>query len=127
VTLEKVVSSPKGLEVTVRPDKDATYTIEFVGTRQGVNLEGRPVMDKDGKPIRTTQVYSKEIGEVLKTVADNKASYEFEGNELYIRARITSSRMHPNPSEPGEFERAWTQPALGPKAMSQDASAKETR
>lgn len=127
VTLEKVVSSPKDLEITVRPDNDATYTIDFIGTRQGVNLEGRPVMDKDGKPIRTTQVYSKEIGEVLKTVSGSKASYEFEGNELYIRARVTSSRKHPNPSEPGEFERAWTQPALGPKAMSQDTPAKETR
>jgi hypothetical protein len=127
VSLEKVVSSSKGLEVTVLPEKDVTYTIEFLGTRQGANLEGRPVLDKDGKPIRTTQVYSEEIGKVLKTISGNKASYEFQGDELYIRARVISSRKHPNPSEPGEMERAWTQPALGPKAMPQDTPAREAR
>lgn len=127
VSLEKVVSSPKGLEVTVRPESGVTYTIEFVGTKRSANLEGRPVMDKDGKPIRTTQIYSKEIGETLKTVADNKANYEFQGDELYIRARVISSRKHPNPSEPGEMERAWTQPALGPKATPQEAPASENR
>jgi hypothetical protein len=127
VSLEKVASSAKGLEVTVRPDKDVTYTIEFVGTRQGANLAGRPVLDKDGKPIRTTQLYSEDIGEVLKTVSGTTASYEFQGDELYIRARVISSRKHPNPSEPGEFERAWTQPALGPKAMTQETPATETR
>ena len=121
VTLKKVVSSSQALEVEVQPENGAAYTIEFIGTRQSANLEGRPVVDKDGKPIRATQVYSNDIGEVIKTVQGTKARYEFQGDELYVRARITSSQAHPNPSEPGEPQRAWTQPALG-KAMAQKTS-----
>jgi hypothetical protein len=126
VMLEKVVSSPKGLDVTVQSESDATYKIEFIGTRHGANLEGRPVLDKDGKPLRATKLYSDEIGEVLKTVTGNNASYEFQGDELYLRARITSSKKHPNPSEVGENQRAWTQPALGPKALAQDATSRSS-
>jgi hypothetical protein len=123
VSLTKVVSSPKGLEVNVLPDQEASYTIEFIGTRRTANLEGRPVLDKDGKPVRTTQIYSKDIGEVLKTVQGTSASYQFQGNELYVRARIDSSRKHPNPSEPGEIEHAWTQPVVGPGALAHQPSA----
>lgn len=122
VMLKKVVSSPKGLDVKVLPEKNVTYTIEFIGTRQSANLEGRPVLDKEGKPIRATNIYSKEIGEVLKTVEGTEASYRFQGNELYVRARVVSSKSHPNPSELGEAERAWIQPLVGPGAMRQEHS-----
>ena len=37
-------------------------------------------------------------------------------DDLYVRARVTSTKKHPNPSELGEFERAWVQPVLGPAA-----------
>jgi hypothetical protein len=116
VTLDKVVSSAKGLEVAVRPDDGATYEIEFVGTRRGYNPEGQPVLDKDGKEVRATKRYSDEIGSVLKEVSGPSGSYEFTGDEIYVRARVTSSRKHPNPSEVGEYERAWVQPMIGPAA-----------
>ena len=32
--------------------------------------------------------------------------------ELFVRARVTSSRLKENGVEPGERERAWTQPVL---------------
>ncbi len=118
VALVKVVSSPKGLKVQVHPEDGATYAIEFLGTKQSANLQGEPILDQDGKPIRATQIYSKDIGQVFQKVEGTEAAYEFEGDELYIRARITSSKKHPNPSEPGENERAWTQPAVGPAALS---------
>jgi hypothetical protein len=117
VTLDKVVASASGLEVAVRPDDEATYEIEFVGTRRGYNPEGKPVLDKDGKEVRATKRYSDEIGTVLKKVSGQSASYEFTGDEIYVRARVTSSRKHPNPSEPGEYERAWVQPVEGPAAL----------
>lgn len=118
VTLEKVVSSAKGLDVTIEPEEDLSYKIEFIGTRKGTNLEGRPVLNQEGKPVRATQIYDKAIGEVFKTVKGTAGGYRFEGNEIYVRALITSSKDHPNPSEPGEKERAWTQPAVGPAALS---------
>ncbi len=114
VTLERVTSSANGLDVTVKTDPDVKYTIEFLGTRRGFDSKSEPVLDKDGKEVRATRRYSDDIGKVLARVEGPTASYRFTGHELYVRARITSSRPHPNPSEVGEFERAWTQPAIGP-------------
>lgn len=114
VSLEKVTSSAEGLDVQVKAEDGVTYQIEFIGTRKNADLKGRPILDKKGKPIRATQIYSKEIGEVLKTIEGTKGSYRFRGDELYVRARIVSTKKHPNPSEVGEYERAWTQPRTGP-------------
>jgi len=36
-----------------------------------------------------------------------------KGDELYVRARIISSKLHPNPYAAGDRETAWTQPLLG--------------
>ncbi|HUG92018.1 MAG TPA: hypothetical protein VML55_14360 [Planctomycetaceae bacterium] len=117
VTLDKVVSSPEGLDVAVRPDSGATYTIEFIGTRRGYDPRSEPVRDANGNEVRATRRYSDEIGTVLATAGGGtRASYRFAGDELYVRARVTSSKPHPNPSEPGEFERAWVQPLRGPAA-----------
>lgn len=110
VTLEEITSSPKSLGVVVRPDPDATYRIDFIGTRKDFERSSEPFRDKDGKKRHITRQYSPEIGATLKSVEGTRGSYEFTGNELYVRAVITSSRKHPNPSTPGEFERAWTQP-----------------
>ncbi len=114
VTLERVTSSSEGLDVAVKADADVKYTIEFLGTRRGFDSKSEPVLDKDGKEVRATRRYSDDIGKVLTRVEGTTASYRFTGDELYVRARITSSRKHPNPSEVGDFERAWTQPVIGP-------------
>jgi len=116
VTLERVTSSTDGLDVAIKAETDLKYTIEFMGTRRGFDSTSQPVLDKDGKEVRATRRYSDDIGKVLARAEGTTASYRFTGDELYVRARITSSRQHPNPSEVGEFERAWTQPAIGPAA-----------
>ncbi len=116
VTLERVTSSISGLDVTVKADSDTKYTIEFIGTRRGFDSKSEPVLDKDGKEVRATRRYGDDIGKVLARVEGTTASYRFTDDELYVRARITSSRKHPNPSEVGDFERAWTQPVIGPAA-----------
>ena len=113
VTLEKIEATAKSLTVTVRPDLDATYTIDFLGTRKNFDPKSESVKDKDGKELPVTRKYSDTIGATLKSVQGTSAKYEFTGDELYVRARITSSRQHPNPSTVGESERAWTQPVRG--------------
>ena len=110
VTLDKVVATPTGLEIAVRPDEGVTYTIEFIGTRKGFDPTSEPVLDENGKPLPVTRKYSTEIGAVLNTATGTSAKYTFTGDELYVRAKITSSRPHPNPSAIGDPERAWTQP-----------------
>ncbi len=116
VTLERVTSSNERLEVAVKADPGVKYTIEFIGTRRGFDRKSEPVLDSEGKEIRATRRYSDDIGKEFARAEGTSASYRFTGDEIYVRARITSSRQHPNPSEVGEFERAWTQPALGPAA-----------
>jgi hypothetical protein len=114
VTLCRVASSTLGLEVAVQPQDDATFKIEFIGTRRGFDSRSEPVLDKDGKEIVTTRRYSDDIGTVLQSCHGTSATYCFQGDEIYVRARVTSSRKHPNPSTAGEFERAWVQPLIGP-------------
>ena len=116
VTLERVTSSAEGLEVAINAEPGVKYTIEFIGTRRGFNAKSEPVLDKNGKELRATRLYSPEIGQEFARAEAPSAAYRFTGDELYVRAKITSSRQHSNPSEVGEFERAWTQPALGPAA-----------
>ena len=116
VALDKVVSSARGLEIEVKQEPGVEYTIEFVGTRKGFDATSKEVVDKEGKPVETTRIYSDDIGETFRTVKGVSGSYEFTGDELYVRARVTSSKKHPNPSEDGEFERAWAQPVVGPGA-----------
>ncbi|MEZ5945123.1 MAG: hypothetical protein R3C18_27365 [Planctomycetaceae bacterium] len=114
VTLKRVESSSRELSVEVDVVGDETYTIEFIGTRKGYNPEGKPVVGKDGEELLATLVYDGTIGEVLETVEGPKATYTFRGDEIYVRARITSSQSHPNPSELGDPQRAWIQPVVGP-------------
>lgn len=120
VTLKRVRSSTRGLSVAIDAEPEVEYTIEFIGTRRGYDPDSEPVTGSDGESVHATRRYSDDIGAVFKTVTGAEAGYEFQGDELYVRARITSSKAHPNPSETGERERAWTQPALGPAAEETD-------
>jgi hypothetical protein len=116
VTLAEVTSSTNGIEVKVQAESGVTYKTEFVGTRKNADLSSEPVRDKDGNELPVTRKYSADIGTVLATLEGPVAKYECRGDELYVRAKVTSSRPHPNPSEPGDLESAWVQPVRGPGA-----------
>ncbi len=114
VNLQRVESSPKGLSVEVEPVESETYVIDFIGTRTGYDATSSPVENEEGKPIRATRRYSNDLGETFKSVEGNRGTYRFTGDEIYVRARITSSAEHPNPSEIGDHRQAWCQPVAGP-------------
>lgn len=114
VSLKSVSSMPKGLTVEVDAKPGETYTIDFIGTRKGFDPSSQSVIGDDGKELRTTRIYSDDIGETLKTIEGPRATYEFKGDEIYIRAVVTSSADHPNPSEVGDKQQAWVQPVIGP-------------
>lgn len=116
VALSRVVSDEKGITLEIAAEEGAEYTIEFVGTCADFDPKTSPVLDKDGSELEVTRRYSEDIGRVLAKSTGTTASYQFTGNELYVRARITSSKLHPNPSMPGDFQQAWVQPAVGPGA-----------
>ena len=115
VELANFLAHDDRLEVEVAPVDGETYTIEFIGTTKETNLKGEPILNEEGEPLPTTHRYSADIGKVLKTVQGTSATYQFTGDEMYVRAVVTSSADHPNPSEVGDKKKAWLQPVVPTK------------
>ncbi|HEY2252967.1 MAG TPA: hypothetical protein VGH74_17970 [Planctomycetaceae bacterium] len=115
VTVDRFAVSRHGIEVRIKPEEGVEYTIDFIGTQTGFDVASEAVLGElSGASLRTTRRYSNDIGRVLKSYSGTRAVYEFGNNDLYVRPRVTSTKMHPNPSIPGEYERAWCQPVRGP-------------
>lgn len=89
VTLEEVDFDGVRLQVKVKAEKGVKYSIRFFGT-------------KKSEPSAS--------GILLKEVAGKAATYQLTGEELYVRAKVVSSKNKTNPYKPGDKEVAWTQP-----------------
>ncbi|QDT44015.1 PHP domain protein [Gimesia alba] len=120
VKLKSVTSSDKGIQIEIDPEEGVEYTTDFIGTLEGYPKAGMPVLDKRGQELHATKRYSKKIGATLKSVKGNSPSYNFNGKEIYVRALVRSTKLHPNPAQLGEVERAWVQPVKGPAAPKQE-------
>jgi hypothetical protein len=113
VYLERLSVQDKTIEIDVRPEPGVTYTIEFIGTRRGVDLGGKtPPAPPADSPGRVSLQYGDRVGETLQRVEGARARYVAKGDEIYVRARVTSTRLHPNPFAKGDREMAWTQPLV---------------
>lgn len=113
VTLRNISSDGNSLEVEIEPEEGVTYVTQFIGTRTGYDPTSEPVVDEEGEEIRTTRRYSAEIGEVLAEENGPRARYEFSGDEIYVRAKVISSKPKENPYHPDEkHEVAWVQPVV---------------
>ena len=106
------------LTIEIEPEEGVTYTTEFIGTRTGYDPKSERVVGADGTPLRTSRVYSKDIGAVLASSTGTSASYSMKGDEIYVRARIISSKLKADPYREGEVEMAWVQPVVGKAAKS---------
>ena len=113
VTIRTIQTDGNQYNVEVEPEEGVEYTIQFIGTYKNFDSSSEPFLDGDGE-IRNdkTRLYSDEIGQVLKEVHGPKAAYEFNGNELYVRAKVISSRPKKNYFVEGEREKAWLQPVV---------------
>lgn len=112
VTLSKVEVTDSSFTVEIDPATEATYTIEFIGTKKGFDATSEAMSDDPAKAEQLTRKYSQDIGATLKSVDGTSATYEFTGDELYVRAIVTSSLQHPNPSVRGQVQKAWVQPVV---------------
>jgi hypothetical protein len=94
-------------------EKGVDYTIEFVGSKQGVKFDGKEQREIPADaPGRATRIYDSNIGITLASIKGTKARYVAKGDEVYVRARVTSSKLHSNPYAEGDREMAWTQPLV---------------
>ncbi|MBR9997596.1 MAG: histidinol-phosphatase [Cyclobacteriaceae bacterium] len=75
------------LFVETKREAGITYTISFIGCR----AESRDP-------------------EIFASVEDYKADFEISNDILFVRCKITSSKLHKNPIENLLYETAWTQP-----------------
>lgn len=84
----------KTLSLVLKEEEGVVYQTAFVGTRRGY----------DATAAETG------IGEVFATVEGTEPTFTMPEDALYLRATVTSSRRHPNPSYPDQKEQAWIQP-----------------
>jgi hypothetical protein len=64
--------------------------------------------------LRATPQGFGEPGELLLETAQQPARYVFAGDEVYVRAVVSSSLAHPRARAQEERQQAWLQPVLGP-------------
>jgi hypothetical protein len=103
-------AASKKVAIDIQPEEGVTYKTAFVGTPIKHDLSSTPVTDKNGKPVHATGRYKDEIGKTFATVDGTKPTYTLTGEELYVRAVVTSTKPHPRPVINGQTEQAWTQP-----------------
>ncbi len=89
VVLDSIWSDSHQLAFKIHGNPGVEYTTRFIGTLANDT-------DRTGIVIATSQNLMPE--------------FQFRGNELYIRAKIISSKPKANPGVPGEVECAWVQP-----------------
>lgn len=112
VKLRELRQDAKSISLEIEAEPGVTYITQFIGTRRGYDARNEPQRNAAGEALRVAHTYSKDIGAVLAEAKGPTASYRLKGNEIYVRAKVISSKLHPNPSQRGDFECAWLQPVV---------------
>ncbi len=111
VVLKDVHRSAKKLSLAIQAEKGVKYKTQFIATMKDTPLASSPKTDAAGKPLDVTRDYHADLGKVIAESDSLEPSYQLTGNELYVRAKVISTKLHPNPYQKGDVEVAWTQPA----------------
>lgn len=114
VTLADFTVEDGRFAVAVEPEEGVTYTIEFFGTDADHDPSPVPVMHPETGELLTYR-YSDDVGRLLQRTTGTEAVYAMTGNELYVRARVTSDKPMANPVVESEVEMAWLQPVVPPQ------------
>jgi hypothetical protein len=100
--------------VQIAGKQGVEYVTRFIGTRKGANTLGKPRVDAQGQMVDTTLDYRMPgrppMGEVFAEVKGVNAEYKMRGDELYVRAVVTSNARPEAESKEYPYQRAWTQP-----------------
>jgi hypothetical protein len=106
VELEELTATKEELRLKVKATPGVKYRTQFIATMKDASLESKPG-EKDAP-----RVYGEDVGKVVAEAEGPEASYKLTGKEWYVRARVVSTRPHPNPFKKGDVEMAWTQPVV---------------
>ncbi|MED5417894.1 MAG: hypothetical protein VYA27_04290 [Verrucomicrobiota bacterium] len=94
VILKEVSFRDDVIELEVEGESGVTYSTQFLGVLKGEKTRKEFAVSEELRPV-----------------------YRLRGDELYVRAVVTSSKDHPNPSFADQKEQAWTQPVGWRKAV----------
>ncbi|MCA9214688.1 MAG: DUF3472 domain-containing protein [Planctomycetales bacterium] len=114
----------KMLNIEIEPDGDAEFTTQFIGTPVDFDKTTSQRKDKDGNAVNGTLDYSADVGKVFATQHGHSVSYQLTGDELYVRATITSNKSPEDPTSESPLAKAWTQP-VGWRSQLAKASSRE--
>lgn len=89
IYLKSLVSDNKGISIEIDPEPNIEYGIHFIGYKKG---------DDNTKNF--------------KSIEGKKAKYIFEKDDVFVRVKIVSTALMPNPYKDGETKKAWTQPLI---------------
>lgn len=98
--------------LAIQAEKGVTYKTQFIATLRSASLTSEQRLDARQQPLDVTRVYSQDVGKLVAEVEGTEPSYQITGEELYVRAKVISTRPHPNPYQKGDVEVAWTQPMV---------------
>jgi len=110
VRLKDVRRTTSELAVEIDPEPGVSYRTQFIGTLRGFDPSSRPGPRPKSSVFLVTREYSSDIGTLLGVVEGVSARYQLHGDELYVRAKIISSKKKMNGFGLDEMEVAWTQP-----------------
>ncbi len=111
VTLDDVKFEGGVLKIRIHAETGVQYTTKIVGTarKHDATVRREPTGDpKDPQPVRG--IYSDDIGKTFASLEGASVEYKLTGDELYIRAVITSNKPHVSPTYENQMQMAWTQP-----------------
>ncbi len=108
VVLQDIQYSDNTIYISIQTEEGVTYSTQFIGTRKGYIPSLAATLETEIASI--TRYYSAEIGEVFLEVQGISPSYTWSGDEIYVRAKVISSKLKENPYKDGEMETAWVQP-----------------
>lgn len=98
VVLDGIRFDKETRELTIKIAKadGVTFNTQFIGTRKNYDATAKETG----------------IGEVFAEMEGNVATLKVPDDALYMRATVTSSQRHPNPSFEEQKEQAWIQPVF---------------
>jgi hypothetical protein len=114
VELDEILVDGEELSLRIRASEGIQYRTQFVGTRRGYDRSTEEVTTAEDAAV--LRRYSEEIGELLAEIEGVSPTYRFQGDEIYVRAKVISTRIKKNPYREGEVECAWVQPVVPPRS-----------
>jgi len=114
VTLKQAERTKNRLRIEIDPEPGVEYTTQFIGALRGFDPSSKAAPQPTNSALPVTRIYSAEIGIVLGEVRGAQAEYTLHGDELYVRAKVVSTKLKTNPYATNEVEVAWVQPLAAP-------------